>query len=675
MDSTAIVCAFLLAATPSPGEVLTSVAEVHKLQIEGIIAPVPFDFTGTVVFRNEDDVSGEVDFADSTGGTPIFPAAPLPAELRQWDFVRVRGEIIVAENKTRRVVSRKVEIIRHGDPVAPIDATAHDIASGKCNFRFVRIRGVIASCVVDEVAPDFFWTVLRTETGKVFLCLSASEMQKLRLASMADAEAEVIGLARPISGIRRGLGNYLRICKPEDIRILKPPPEDPFSTAETLSNVDTSSHRQRISGDVIAVSRRHFYLKSRIGRTLMAVPVTGTRMPRPGDRVEVVGFPERAPYWLGLADAAVRIVGKASSPLEVPERTTFAKLFTDSMGRRRFSTRMNGRRITLKGKVRSATEDELELADGENSIFVMIGSVRKQMPEFPGVGSTVEATGLCWMEFHDKYESDIYPVFLRFALYPHDAADIRVLVSPPWWTPYRLLILVLMLSILLAGSFLWSVTLNRKAERRGRELYEERASHAIAEKKVEERTRLAVELHDSLSQTLTGVAMQLEVGATDTAKTMLTACRGELRRCLWDLRSRTFEEKDMTEAIERTLEPHSVGAKVSVRFNVPRKRLDDSTTHTILRIVRELAVNALRHGKATEIKVAGECHEGTISFSVADNGCGFDPDAAPGPKEGHFGLLGIRERLKEFGGDMKIKSSPGQGTKATISMAIRKTCP
>ena len=160
--------------------------------------------------------------------------------------------------------------------------------------------------------------------------------------------------------------------------------------------------------------------------------------------------------------------------------------------------------------------------------------------------------------------------------------------------------------------------------------------------------------------------MQLEVGATDTAKTMLTACRGELRRCLWDLRSRTFEEKDMTEAIERTLKPHSVGAKIAVRFNVPREKLDDSTTHTILRVVRELVVNAIRHGRATDVKIAGECHGDTISFSVADNGCGFDPAAAPGPKEGHFGLLGVRERLKALHGTVAVESSPDRGTRVSV---------
>ena len=318
--------------------------------------------------------------------------------------------------------------------------------------------------------------------------------------------------------------------------------------------------------------------------------------------------------------------------------------------------------------MKSATEDELELTDGENSIFVIISSIRNQLPEVPEIGSTIKATGLCWMEFHNKYGSDIYPVFLRFTLYPHDAEDLQVLTSPPWWTPFRLLMLVLVLAILLTGSFVWSIALNRKAERRGRELYEERASHAIAEKKVEERTRLAVELHDSLSQTLTGIAMQLEVGKTDTAKTMLTACRSDLRRCLWDLRSRTFEEKDMTEAIERTLEPHSIGAKISVRFNVPRERLSDSLTHNILHIVRELVVNAIRHGKATEVKVAGECHGDTISFSVKDNGGGFDPDSVPGPNEGHFGLLGIRERLKALNGTLEIESASGAGSKFKITV-------
>ncbi len=243
---------------------------------------------------------------------------------------------------------------------------------------------------------------------------------------------------------------------------------------------------------------------------------------------------------------------------------------------------------------------------------------------------------------------------------------------PPWWTPAKFIILVALLVAVLAGSGVWNFLLNRKAERRGKQLYAEQIGHALAEQKVEDRTRLAVELHDSISQTLTGVALQLDGGEINTAKTMLAACRGELRRCLWDLRSRTFEEKDMTEAVERTIAPHLNKTTASVRFNVPREDISDPTIHAVIRIIRELVVNAIRHGSARHLKIAGERHDDTISFSVLDDGTGFDPSSAPGPEQGHFGLLGIRERLEDFDGTLSIKSATGNGTKITVTMKVKK---
>ena len=147
---------------------------------------------------------------------------------------------------------------------------------------------------------------------------------------------------------------------------------------------------------------------------------------------------------------------------------------------------------------------------------------------------------------------------------------------------------------------------------------------------------------------------------------MLASCRRELKDCLWDQRSRTFDEKDMNEAVNRTITPHTGDAKAVVRFNVQRSRLSESTTHTVLSVVRELVVNAVRHGGATRIWIAGECSDGRISFSVRDDGCGFDPASAPGPRDGHFGLQGIRERVRAAKGTIDISSAPGGGTKATI---------
>lgn len=131
----------------------------------------------------------------------------------------------------------------------------------------------------------------------------------------------------------------------------------------------------------------------------------------------------------------------------------------------------------------------------------------------------------------------------------------------------------------------------------------------------------------------------------------------------------------MTEAIQRTITPHSEQANVSVRFNVPRERLSESTTHTILKIIRELVVNAIRHGNADNIRIAGNHSDGRVRFSVTDDGNGFAPQTAPGPSLGHFGLQGIRERAAERHGDVEIVSRPGKGTKVIVTLVEEELWP
>ena len=669
MKTSLLFCLLLFACLPSTGKTLTSVAEANGVSLEAITSPMPFDLTGTVLSIDGMDKSF-IEFTDDSDSVPIFYDGTVLPPPRQWDVVRIKGEMIIEpSDKTRRFVAREITPFKQRAPIPPVPATALEINAGKFDFKFVRMQGVFSGCIRDEVAPDIVWAALRTDGGSCLMAINAKALGARTAAELTDSEIEVTALCIPISGLRQGLGKCLRLYAENDIRMTRPPVKQP-SDAPPLSESSRTTHRQRISGTVVATSKNKFFLQTGIGRVIMVLPSIGEAMPQPGETVDIAGFVNYAPYWLTLSEAIVKITGKSSHLLEKPQHQSIADLFTDSLGRRNFRVMQTGHRLVLRGKVMNATTDEVEMSDGTNSVFVMLDAVRDQLPKMPEAGSMIEATGLCWSEFHAQTGSEIFPSFLRFTLYPHNASDIRIIASPPWWTPFRLGMLILGLVALLAVSTAWNVMLNKKAERRGRELYEERASHAIAEKKVEERTRLAVELHDSISQTLTGIAMQLEVGNNQTAKTMLTSCRSDLRRCLWDLRSRTCEEKDMTEAIERTLEPNSVGAKITVRFNVLRERLTESTTHAILHVIRELAVNAMSHGKATEIKIAGECHGDAISFSVRDNGCGFDPAAAPGPKDGHFGLLGIRERLREFGGELTIESRPGQGTKATVSLAL-----
>ncbi len=140
----------------------------------------------------------------------------------------------------------------------------------------------------------------------------------------------------------------------------------------------------------------------------------------------------------------------------------------------------------------------------------------------------------------------------------------------------------------------------------------------------------------------------------------------ELKNCLWDLRSETLEEPSLQKAIIKTLQPYITDAQLAVRFHVAREKLSDNTVHALLCVIRELVVNARHHGQAAHVRVAG-CLDGQrLRCAVSDDGCGFDPDAAPGVLQGHFGLQGIRERIEELRGALTIRSAPGKGARVCL---------
>ena len=239
------------------------------------------------------------------------------------------------------------------------------------------------------------------------------------------------------------------------------------------------------------------------------------------------------------------------------------------------------------------------------------------------------------------------------------------------------------LLLVLAAILIWNRTLKILSERRGRALFKEQIAHATAELRTSERTRLAVEIHDSLSQNLSGVALQISAAKIkqgpdpaaaarhlETAERMLRSSRTELRRCLWDLREEMLDEQVFADAIAKSVDPVSADATVDIRFNVPRQRLTDMSAHAILCIIRELVSNAVAHGNATHVRIAGESHDDEISFSVTDNGSGFDTDDHPGVETGHFGLDGIRERVRRLHGTLTLESQAGKGTRAVVRIRI-----
>ena len=289
------------------------------------------------------------------------------------------------------------------------------------------------------------------------------------------------------------------------------------------------------------------------------------------------------------------------------------------------------------------------------------------------------------METENWHPNAPFPHVEGFAVITRTPEDVVVLKRPPWWTPARLAAVIGSLLAVLAAVLVWNRSLRALAEKRGKALAKEEVDRLASDLKAAERTRLSAELHDSIAQNLSGVSMELDTalngdelippGAAQhlsRASKTLDSCRVELRNCIWDLRSRALDEPDMDRAIRVALGPTVGKKKLLVRFNVPRSVFDENTARTILNIVRELASNAIRHGHANEIRVAGGLDGDMLRFSVCDDGTGFDPERRPGVLEGHFGLKGIEERVSFFNGEMKIKSSPGQGTRVAINLKLEE---
>lgn len=203
-----------------------------------------------------------------------------------------------------------------------------------------------------------------------------------------------------------------------------------------------------------------------------------------------------------------------------------------------------------------------------------------------------------------------------------------------------------------------------------------------------ERQRMARELHDTLAQGLAGLIMQLEAvddllarGDSDRARTVVQRTRERARNTLQEARAtiqalRTpLERGDTVEAIRRQVEAlqEDTGIHCSFAAGPGDLRLPGALAEPILRVVREGLANVTRHAGARHLSVRLSASPEQVELEIADDGAGFDPAAAAG-RPGHYGLVGLAERIDLAGGTLRIDSRPGAGTRlyATLPATPRR---
>jgi signal transduction histidine kinase len=198
---------------------------------------------------------------------------------------------------------------------------------------------------------------------------------------------------------------------------------------------------------------------------------------------------------------------------------------------------------------------------------------------------------------------------------------------------------------------------------------------------IEERNRLARDLHDSVAQKLFGIVLAAQSAATLLERSAPEAreqvlrlqalaqeTQGELRSLVFQLRPAAIEADGLAAALAK---------HVDVLRRVHRLRIDldadgagglhPGVDEEVFRIAQEALHNALRHAAASRLDVRLRERDGALALEVADDGIGFDPDAAE-PRSRRLGLTSMEERAAALGATLRIDSAPGRGT--TISLEV-----
>ena len=583
-------------------------------------------------------------------GNLRHPKDSRPA-IQLGDIVKLSGQIRPADPYHHPLLNfDSLEVLSHGPHPMPIEVTAQELLSGSVAGKFISIKGIVLDSFRDEIDTDIFLLALGCERDIVYAHLTANSNSTKRLKQLIGAEVRIRGSC----GLRgrfsfRPLSGYMISINPSDnIEVLRRPenlfdapelkPTEIFTPAEVLM-----LSRRRTTGTVRATWQSHHAILATQHGTTTVEFSEGEPLPRCGQDIEIVGLTETDLYNINFSHAIWRVATNATSLANTHFKNTHIRnIYTDKNGRDKINPQFHGRAITVSGTIKEISRHYKIRLDEDGFMLPVDCSSTPSALKNLLVGSVITVSGLCIMEADTWSPYSTFPRIRGFTLVLNRPEDLIVNKQPIWWTSGRLLVILAFLFAALIGFVIWSWFLNRLVERRSRQLAKEKMAHDKADVRAEERTRLSVELHDTIAQNLSGIALQLDAvqlaaeeepellfDSIQTTQQSLNSCRQNLRHCLWDLRSRALEEKSLANALSRTLTPHSGNARLDIDCPIRTQGMSDNAIHAMLCIIRELVINSIRHGKASHISIIGRETSGMMDFCVTDDGCGFNPVKAP----------------------------------------------
>ncbi len=677
--------------------VVTNCARLVEISTTNDGSEGRFDLTAQAVTRLSASGIGLV-VRDGTGAIPLyFTNSVHVADVVPYGTGRFRGWIS-REFDSAYFFCDGYAFVAPGEPPRPVGKIdSVRFMSGECDYLTVSLRGVVSDVFPDENDPRYRYLTLRSGEALVYCAVRAGEGDDMR--RLIGAEIVATGNVSPyVHKNRRQIGRTLHVARTGGIDIVRPAPDDPFAVPEMppFRREHPSQYallgRRRASGRVLAVwDGRRMLIRSRSGHVSNVDLSEDQSPPSAGESVEIAGFPETDLYRINFTRAIWRkreeVKGKSEDgkgTMEEAVDVSPGDIVSQTGGVMRIEADFHGRVIRLKGVVvKVPDEGPAFYLDCGGRLVAAESEAADGLREKVEPGCLVEATGVCVMETENWRPNAPFPRMKGFFLVLRGPDDLAVIARPPWWTARRVAFAAFALFAAFLAALIWNVALRRRANALFARFRAANEARLSAETRMRERNALATELHDTLAQNLAGTMFQIKAagmsarrhGDSETgekigiAASSVHSCLSQLRDNLWDMRNGLSAGENLADAVGRAVRPHLHGAALRLEMELGGAKFGESFAHAVLCVLRELVINAVRHGKATNVVVMGRRDGGGFAFSVSDDGCGFDVASAKGVGEGHYGLQGVRERIRPFGGELCVESAAGKGTTARFHVS------
>lgn len=492
------------ASTPDNLPLLQTIAEVSHLRPEDAARGYPVRLRGVVTFF---DASWAMLFIrDATNGIFVWPDRNSP-HLQPGQIVEVTG--FTSPGKyVPTVVAGSAVVQAQGELPVVREVSYETLRSGQDDSQWVGLEGIVRGARADgthlflDIAAD----------GGRFEAMVAGFTNALAIQEWVDAEVRVQGVCSVIPNLRRqAIGFRLFTPRQTDVVVKTAPPADPFAlperTAASLFRFGPPGkpgHRVKVAG---VVTRQHgsgkFFLRDSTGG--LEVELIEPHVVKPGDRLEIVGFPVVAEQVPHVENAVVRAVGSGAPPAPRPITVQQAIGFE-----------YNADLVTVSARlveVSAGTEQTTLVLQAGDAIFeaelASTNSVAglKDLPR----GSLVRLSGIVSTQFDERGHPRAFRVLLQ------SAQDCVVLRRPPWWTLQHALTLVAGLGVVILTSTLWVVSLRRRVDRQT----------ALIRQSLEQESRLELryrELFDNATDMVFTTDLRGRISSFNKAAETLTGC-------------------------------------------------------------------------------------------------------------------------------------------------------